>query len=319
MHFRSSLLLLATFAAGLPSASRACSICGCSLSSDWALEGFRETPGTLFSLRYEYFDQDQLRSGSGSVDRHALALPNDGEIQLDTSNRNVFLQFDDAIDPTWAVSIQLPYHDRVHRTIAAGDTEASSSQARGFGDARLLVRRQLRKTLQENLVVQFGLKLPTGRFDQNFADGPQAGRLLDRGLQLGTGTTDLLAGAAWFGRPAARWGVFAEALYQQPLAERAGFAPAASLTVNGGVRWLNASNFTPQLQVNVRHEGRERGRESDRPNSGGTIALLSPGLTVQFSPKVSAYAFMQLPVFQRWNGLQLQPRALFIAGLSSRW
>ncbi|HVT73505.1 MAG TPA: hypothetical protein VHD61_10230, partial [Lacunisphaera sp.] len=111
----------------------------------------------------------------------------------------------------------------------------------------------------------------------------------------------------------------AQALVDQPLAERDGFAPAATVTLNSGVRWLNASRVTPQLQLNLRHEDRERGANSDRANSGGTVALLSPGLTVQFGPKVSAYAFVQVPVYQRWTGLQLQPRALFITGINSRW
>ncbi|HTL69584.1 MAG TPA: hypothetical protein VL200_18115 [Lacunisphaera sp.] len=319
MKLRSPAFILAASLAAATPGAHPCSVCGCSLASDWGPEGYNETGGALLSLRYEYFDQDQLRSGRHVVDRHDYPLPNSDELQVSTTNRNAVLQLDDVIDRKWSVSIQLPYHDRSHQTIAAGDAEVSSSLARGWGDARLLVRYQLRNELNNRWVLQAGLKLPTGRFDQDFATRPQAGEPLDRGLQPGTGTTNLLAGAAWFGRPATNWGFFAQALLDQPLAERAGFAPGASLTFNGGVRWLNAGNLTPQLQLNVRTEDREHGPEADRANSGGAVVLLSPGLSAQFTTTVNAYAFVQLPVYQRWNGLQLQPRVLFVAGLNCRW
>ncbi|HVZ66373.1 MAG TPA: hypothetical protein VG936_17555 [Lacunisphaera sp.] len=320
MNLRSrSCVIAAGVAVAVLAKTQACSVCGCSLSSDWGLQDYSETPGALFSLRYEYFDQDQLRAGTGTVSRHDFPLPHEEELQVSTANRNVMLQLDDAINPEWAVSIQLPYRDRSHQTIAEGDTDVSSSHARGLGDARVLVRYLPKGTLTHRWMLQVGLQVPTGRFDQDFATGPQAGERLDRGLQLGTGTTDLLAGAAWFGRPAVSWGLFTQVLLDQPLAERDAFAPGASLTFNGGVRWLNAGNLTPQLQLNIRTEDRERGVNSDRANSGGTVAFLSPGITAQFSARLGAYVFVQLPVYQRWNGLQLQPRALVITGLNCRW
>lgn len=55
---------------------------------------------------------------------------------------------------------------------------------------------------------------------------------MDRGLQLGTGTTDLLAGVSYFSRPVTYVGAFASAMIDQPLAERENFLPPASLTVS---------------------------------------------------------------------------------------
>ena len=159
--------------------------------------------------------------------------------------------------------------------------------------------------------------MPTGRFDQNFVQGPQTGELLDRGLQLGTGTTDLIAGVSWFGQPAANLGTFAQLTLDQSLAARADFLPSNSLTLSGGVRWLNPSRFTPQLQLNVKWEGREHGAEADIANSGGTLAYLSPGITVELAIHTSAFLFVQLPVYQRVNGLQLEPKWLLSFGF--RW
>ena len=292
----------------------ACSVCGCSLSSDWAAQGYASAPGLDATVRLEYFDQSDLRTGSGSVDHSRIVFPNDREIQQRTVNRNTWLDLNYGFNSSWAVSVAVPYHDRFHTTIAAGDTDVSTAQASGVGDARLLVRYQ-RTNFSRSFSFQAGLKLPTGGFDQDFARGPQAGELLDRGLQLGTGTTDLLAGAAWFTRPAVNVGLFAQVMLDQPLAARAGFLPSTSVTFSGGVRWLNLSRFTPQLQVNIKTEGREHGAEADTPNSGGTTAYLSPGVTTELAAHTTSFVFVQLPVYQRVNGLQLEPKWILSLGV----
>ena len=61
----------------------------------------------------------------------------------------------------------------------------------------------------KSIGVQFGLKLATGSFHNNFVSGPQEGEPLDRGLQPGTGTTDLLLGAYNFGAVNRDWDYFA--------------------------------------------------------------------------------------------------------------
>jgi hypothetical protein len=297
--------------------SSACSVCGCSLSSDWAAQGYTVTPGLDAGIRFEYFEQSDLRSGTGSVDRATLTFPNDNEIQQKTVNRNTWLDLNYVANSSWAITASIPYHDRFHTTIAAGDTDISTSRASGLGDVRLLARYQFHREASESWSVQFGLKLPTGGFNQNFAEGPQAGELLDRGLQLGTGTTNLILGAAWFSRPATNLGTFVQATFEHPVAARADFLPSTSLNLCGGVRWLNTSRFTPQLQLNIKTETREQGAEADTDNSGGTIAYLSPGVTAELSEQANAFVFVQLPVYQRVNGLQLEPRWLLSVGL--RW
>lgn len=315
--FRPFLLLSFTaFLLAAPAAS-ACSTCGCSLSSDWAAQGFTMMPGLEAGFRFEYFDQTDLHSGTSSVNRSELTLPSTGEIQQRTLNRNTWLDLNYGLNSAWALATSFPYHDRFHTTIAEGDTDISSSRASGLGDVRLLARYQ-RPNFRRSFSVQFGFKLPTGRFDQDFADGPQAGGKLDRGLQLGTGTTDLLAGVSWFGRPAVNLGCFTSVMFDQPLAARAGFLPSASVTLSSGVRWLNSSRLTPQLQLNLKAEGREHGSEADVANSGGTLAYLSPGVTLEVTPRSHAFVFVQLPVYQRVNGLQLEPRWLLTVGWRSR-
>ncbi len=304
------------FATGV-SIGYGCSVCGCSLSSDWALQGYADKPGLQADVRYEYYEQNDLRSGTHAVDRGALTFPNANEIQQSTLNRNVWLGLDYGVNVNWGVSAQLTYYDRSHGTIAAGDTAVSTSHANGSGDVRLLGRYLFNHDMSGGWGMQFGLKLPTGGFHQTFDGGPQAGGALDRGLQLGTGTTDALAGVSYFGRPTANLGWFAQTLLQRPLDVREGFRPSTSLSVNGGVRWLNTSHVTPELQVNVRFDGREGGVQADYANSGDTIVNLSPGVTVDLRRDLDVFAFIQVPVYERVNGLQLMPECLVSVGV--RW
>ncbi len=294
----------------------ACSDCGCSFSSDWAAQGYGLRPGLGLGLRSEYYEQSELRAGTASVNRAALSFPADNEIQQRTVNRNTWLDLNYGFGSAGALTLSVPYQDRFHATIAPGDTELSTSRASGLGDLRLLVRYP-RPGTTDSLGFQFGLKLPTGGITQNFASGPQAGGLLDRGLQLGTGTTDLLVGASWFGRLMEQGSVFAQVQADQPLAARDGFVPGTSVALNSGIRWLNAGRLTPQLQLNLKAETREHGANADTANSGGVFAYLSPGVTAEVTAGTLAFAFVQVPVYQRVNGLQLEPKWLLSLGL--RW
>lgn len=301
-----------------PALAGACSTCGCSLNSDWSSQDYATSRGLHLSVREDYFDQSRLMHGTDTVSRSAFQYPADEEVQRKTINRTTLLGASYNFSRYWGISAQLPYTDRHHQTIAGGDTDISTSDTRGIGDLRLLARYQGFSD-DAGLGMQFGVKLPTGRFTQRFAAGPQAGQPLDRGLQLGTGTTDALFGVYKFGLLTDSLAYFGQAMAQVPLDARNGFRPGNSLNIDLGVRYLDAGRITPQLQLNIHGEQRENGRESDRPNSGATFAYLSPGISVKLSLRLDAFAFVQLPVWQRVNGLQLEPRRLWSLGVQYRF
>ena len=303
---RSSLTLLSILLVAAP-VIRACGACGCTLNSDWASQGYAIQPGFRFDLRYDYFNQDQLRSGTQSVDRSTFSNPNDQEIQQKTLNRNLTLTLDYTPNADWGVALVVPTYDRYHGTIAEGDTEPSFSQANGLGDVRVLGRYQGFAS-DHSFGVQFGVKLPTGGTKQTFNAGAEAGQPLDAGLRLGTGTTDLLLGFYAFGNLATDWGCFGQVLFQKPTAEKNGFKPGDGANASLGLRYTGFTGVTPHLQLNLRAEGRESGINADIPDSGATLAYLSPGLTFNLSTTLHVYLFAQVPVAQRVNGLQLEPK-----------
>jgi hypothetical protein len=313
----SSLPLAVGMLSALTSTVYGCSVCGCSLSSDWTAQGYGMSPGLEESVNYQYYNQDNLRSGTGNADKALYPFPNDQEIQQDTLTRSTTLGLDYVAAPNWGFGLQMPYFDRFHSTVAPSDTQISESHADGIGDIRLLARYQIFHR-SKSFGIQFGLKLPTGEFNQDFATGPQAGNLVDRGLQLGTGTTDAILGLSYFGRPVSFLGYFAQATVQHALGSRDEFIPSSTLNLNIGVRYLNTSIITPLIQLNARWDTRERGYYADIENSGDAAFYISPGLSTQVGTNESLFAFVQLPVFQRVNGLQLDPRWLLSIGFRFR-
>ena len=131
--------------------------------------------------------------------------------------------------------------------------------------------------------IQLGLKLPTGSHDVNFNGGPQQSSLLDRGLQPGTGSTDLLLGIYKAEALSRDFDYFVQALVQTPVSTRDRFRPGSSLNLNLGLSYVAFGKITPQLQINARTLGRDHGIEADTENSGGTLVDLSPGVTVAVS------------------------------------
>jgi len=120
-----------------PSA-HACSACGCTLNSDWASQGLAASGGWRMDLRYDFFEQDQLRSGTESVSRSSFAFPADEEVQRYTINRNYTFALDYSPNKDWGFSAILPWFDRSHATIAEGDTGISTSHDEGISDLRLM-------------------------------------------------------------------------------------------------------------------------------------------------------------------------------------
>jgi hypothetical protein len=303
IHMKGAIAVSAALVA--PSAL-ACSSCGCTLASDWLIQGV-DHKGITADLRYDYFVQDELRTGTGTFNRGSVTFPTDQEMQQETVNRNYNLFLDYAPGGDWGVSAQMPYFDRYHTTIAEGDTDVSTSHTKSIGDIRVLGRyRGL--TDDKSTGLQFGLKFATGSIHNNFISGPQEGEPLDRGLQPGTGTTDLLVGIYNFGAVNRDWDYFTEAIVQQPLNSREDFKPGTGVNVSIGARYMSFQDWRPQIQLNARVEGRESGANADVENSGATLVYLSPGVNVKVAPNTAAYAYVQLPIYQRVNGLQLEPR-----------
>jgi hypothetical protein len=243
--------------------------------------------------------------------------------EVSTVNRNWLGTFDYAFDSNWGTSITVPVVDREHAHIHnhQGGQIPESWDFTELGDARVLGRYQF--PVQQGADHQldffgldFGLKLPTGKFDVMNAEGDKA----ERTLQPGSGTTDLLLGA-YFRQslPLENVSWFAQGMVQAALNTREEFKPGDRLTLDLGIRYELSQNTGLILQVNSVFRGRDSGTEAEPEDSGGRFLFVSTGLSYSLTKDVQVYGFAQLPVYQFVNGVQLVASRAFVLGVSGRF
>ena len=297
-----------------------CGSAFCLVNTDWSAQGYWAEPGVRFDLRYEYIDLDQPRSGSDRVSVGQVPRHHD---EVETVNRNWVAGFDWNFGNAWGASVSIPYVDRDHTHIHndQGGKEIETWKFHDLGDVRVQGRYDFLSVnehveQQQTAGLMFGMKLPTGKYDVANGSGEEA----ERTLQPGTGTTDLLLGLYWHGQmPLEDTSWFARVQGTMPMNERAGFKPGKQLAIDGGIRYGVARDVGLMLQVNYLAKGRDSGDAAEPGDSGQTQLLLSPGISWNPAKNAQVYAFVQFPLYQHVNGVQLTADWSALAGLSWRF
>jgi len=323
-------LLALTLLGAVPTQCWACATCGCTVDSDAAM-GFSTASGWRANLEYTYIDQDKLRSGTGTASA-AQVVDAGNELEHDTINRYLTLGVSYRPGANWNFNVLIPYVSRNHTTYGqppppytpaeTAPDQLSGASVGSLGDVRLIASYQgLLPT--HNLGIQLGLKLPTGRYGTTveFYDGPNKGLPLDASLQAGTGSTDLIAGAYYFQPVSQDFDAFATVQFQAAAFHRMNqpgndFRPGNAATLSFGLRYEANPTWVPQVQINVSHRSTDQGALADRTGTAGTVAYLSPGVTVSLAHTLQAYAVLQVPVYSNLDGYQLFPRWTATMGLS---
>lgn len=296
--------MLAVFA--IPSAVLACSGCGCNLDMDEDAVGIGPGQGWSVDERVDFINQNGLWQGRSRANAALSDPTGDGhEVQRNTTSVFYTTTLDYQSAGAWGVNVAVPVQSRTHSTFSSGTWEPSTSSWNALGDARLLGRYALTEAKTYSLLA--GLKLPTGGTTHNFDSGPAAGGLVDRGLQPGTGTWDVLLGLNQNGKITDKLGWFAQQMWQKPIEQHNFFSEGQKLNGSVGLRYAVDEVFTPQFQINAQNRWRDRGLNADIPNSGGQVVYASPGLSVNVVENTAVYGFVQIPVYQRVGGLELVP------------
>ena len=298
-------LLLATLGAR---EAQGCASCGCGLGSGWDTYGYSTEPGFKLDAIYSYINQSQLRTGTHRISPSQVPLGQELEKSTRTSTETLGLSYD--INADWGLNLQVPIISREHSTFGDDHVSFDRSSVSSIGDVKMLGHYQ-GFLADHSLGVELGLKLPTGKFNQTF----ESGDALDRGLQAGSGTTDLVAGVYYFGALSPDWGYFAEATVQTALNSRQDYRPGTAENLTAGFRYMGFGRIMPQLQINGRIASRDTGAESDNFDSGGSLLYISPGVSVTLTKTASAYGFVQIPVYQNVNGYQLAPSWILTMGI----
>ena len=164
--------------------------------------------------------------------------------------------------------------------------------------------------------VNFGLKLPTGERHVRNADGD----LAERTLQPGTGTTDLLLGGYYSHvLPLAHSSWFVHGLWQSALNSREDYKPGRRITLDVGYRYEATDSIGFMLQLNALYRSKDAGAQAEPDDTGGKFLFLSPGVSYAVTKSTQLYAFVQKPLYQHVNGVQLTADWSAVIGVSARF
>jgi hypothetical protein len=291
-----------------------CGAASCSLMTDRYAQGSGETHlGWSADLRVETVTQKQLRRGTTDLD--AADVTDEEAIERRTKNLNLVATLDYGIDASWSVALRVPvvHRDHVHDLLDPLTGLPGASEAWRFtrlGDVQATLRWQPATDGPAGWALFGGLKLPTGSIHVTNADGSRA----ERALQPGSGTTDLVLGVAArrpFGLGDA---LVSQASWTQALNRREEFRPGRRVELSVGWSHAFSPSFGGVMQLNWRNRARDSGNQAEPDNSGSTMLDLSPGVTFGAGPASTLYAYLQLPLYQRVNGIQLVPRSALAIG-----
>lgn len=305
----------------------ACAACGDTLSKDWGTQGISTTPGFIADLSYFYINQNQQRIGTGKasqaqINAHAAA----GQEIEDYTTTRITTAALTYISDDWGLSANLPFVQRTHGTFGTGAYPATTSYLtssdNSIGDVSIIGRYTgFSEEKSSGLIA--GIKLPTGSTNATFNDGITP---LDRSLQIGTGSADLILGGYTTGG-IDTYGWFVQGTVQHAVATKAiagqDYRPGDSYSLNTGIRYARfGSKFSPMLQLNIIHRQADSGAGATPadaltggPATGGTLAYLAPGIMARVGGGTSVYGFIQLPVYQNVNSLQLSARYTLSLGV----
>ena len=211
---------------------------------------------------------------------------------------------------TWFLSIpRVERHLHTDKT-AVGATNYTQNLV-GLGDITLGTR-----FAWNGFTVNAGVKLPTGQDDVIFAD-PDGG-LSRRYLQIGTGSTDVLAGIRKdFGASDAALSEFVQLQAEGSVASDVNFRPGTTISLSAGVRYKLTDSLAASLQGSLLRQFRDKNtmrldpttpRQAAAPSksvydedleSGGLTTSLAAGLSYKISGATSAYLFYSQPVETR--------------------
>lgn len=305
--WRAALAIACLALLGTTAAQASCGSASCNLLSDRFAMGTWEHTGWSLDVHLEALTQTQLREGTHNISPADLPAGEEA-IERHTTNRNLVTTLDYAAGPQWSFSLRLPVVHRDHLHDLLDETGAVTGSERWtftrLGDVQALARWQAPGTSPDlSWALTAGLKFPTGSHTLSNADGTMA----ERALQPGTGTTDLVLGAA-----ARQVLGLADALnlqltWTQALNERDGFKPGQRVDLAAGWAHALSHEWSVVLQANLSQRGHDSGDNAEPTLSGSTTLSLSPGVSVALGQGDTAYGFVQWPVYQKVTGIQLVP------------
>lgn len=317
------LCLGALLAFGLPHlADASCGSASCPLNNHHYLRA-----GSLMVMySHEYINQDRILAGSSLS--FVGAIPElHNEVQ--TINMRNTIEFQLGVTDRLGLGISLPFITREHSHIHVDPTGDEWEQWSFSGLGDLIVKGQYAVVLPSGdfdpyLSVTGGVKLANGVTHLRNANGEEA----EVTIQPGSGSVDGMVGLYYrqaLGTVRTLSGEYSAIpltvglSYQIAGAGTYGYKFGNTLLAHAATSYQISARAELLLQINGRFQGMADVGSTGEPrgNTGGTWIYASPGFSINVIQGLSAYGYVQVPIYQNVNGLQQTSRYNLQFGLAA--
>jgi len=285
-------------------------------------------------VSFQYIDQDQVRIGRRRGEVGEIPSTHD---EVETVNRAVGLLANYAPSDRLVLSAVVPFVSRFHEHIE-DEHAASTASVRGLrhesvetwhfqdlGDVAVGARYRL----GTKFWATGGVELPTGaRRPAN-----DEGEVAEPTLAPGSGSTDFFGGLVYQTQlevPSLSRGLlgnasvmpfFVGATYRRNGRGTEDYRQGDELLVNAGLNYPLFARLQVLAQVNADFRDRDDvgNTDEDPGHTGRTSVYLSPGVRVGLPGGIAAYWLVQIPVYQRVNGIQLTAGYNLVGGIQARF
>ncbi len=323
------ILLCAVLLSMVPSQTFAAGLC-CQLSSgvQESLSGVAapETGETSVQFNYSFTRMDKFKEGSTErsldyvkTNSGYMSLP----VTMDMMKYTMTAGY--GFSPLLKAFVSVPYIRNTMDMTTNMGMNMTMAPISGLGDItamglyRLYTDREIRPT--DAVTLGFGVKTPTGSFTETKASGA----FVHAHMQPGTGSWDPLLSLIYT-KMANPFLVQADVTYQYTTRNRQGYEFGDSAAVNLSGKYSVVKEFNVTAGLTYLHVGKASDRDGqytnltslmdDPANTGGNSLWFSPGIQVLPVKNGMMDLKVQVPVWERVNGIQLVSSYRVLAGIS---
>lgn len=289
-------------------------------------EGIGNRGQLIVDLSYRYIVQDRKLSGTRKVgevltprvDFENGLLEPDHHREIRTQNTLVEIDMAYGLTDRLTLEWQLPViNDRDHEHFGdVGTAEEHFSRgdgSSGFGDIRVGLRYALSVKARQILVGGLAVKAPTGQYRLRDSEG----EINEPTIQPGTGSTDFIGSLAWSRQVVPQKGeCFFAGSYRWNGENGLDYRFGDETQASAGFRYRTEHQVTWSIQVNGRRADRDEFLGGGVPSTGSTLVNLTPGLRLETKTGTSIYGFVQVPIYQKVNEVNLAPGSGIMIGVS---
>jgi hypothetical protein len=266
-----------------------------------------------FDLSQQYIDQNQPRVGTRDAAVGALPGPED---EVRTVNRITTARAVYQPSDRWSVTASLPfvsrYHEHIHNE-TGNPPELMRWNYDGVGDLEAVVSRSFAHGEEPSTRYRLsaGIKAPTGVRHVEEFNGEEP----EPSARPGNGAWGAIAGigtqwALTTKMPGGEYGSLPIRLSVLGRANGRGterYRVGSEIQSNLGLSYPVTRWFELLLSGDFRVRAKDDAGDTDAEpgHTGGTWAFVSPGIRVNAAAKTAFYGVVQLPVYQRVNGINL--------------